>query len=429
MSPTPDTPRASKSVLERRVGRGKDRELAPAVESVDESRANHGCDQVVELTDSRRSPRSRCRRWSSRARERPPGRRSVPARRPAEARRRAKRRTMHLSFLWTSRFDGRLYRLCRDFSPASSACQAFVQRVCCTNHVHNQAGRCPIRCHGPVAPGVGTALQGSSSPLGPRPVTGSTTKWLSRACQTMRRLVDEGWSASNAAAAVLEDRVPPAEGPTHADAAEAPAPTDHVERFVSAAERPDVAGIERVLDAMLAEGTFETVADRFLMPALVALGEAWASGRIGVAAEHAASHAVHRRLSAAFQAAAQRRGGRGSAGRAAAGGEARARGAGVRRRGAARRAPDPVPGARPAGGRLGCDGPQDRRDAQRSSGHPRPPTGGPPSTSRRRSAPTIRTSSSPSVVQPRRTRSWKRPTGMGHRRSISPRGSVPPSPP
>lgn len=39
------------------------------------------------------------------------------------------------------------------------------------------------------------------------------------------------------------------------------------------------------------------------MPALVVLGEAWASGRIGVAVEHAASHAVHRRLSAAFQAA------------------------------------------------------------------------------------------------------------------------------
>ena len=38
---------------------------------------------------------------------------------------------------------------------------------------------------------------------------------------------------------------------------------------------------------MLALGTFETVADRFLMPALVALGEAWAAGRIDVAGEHA----------------------------------------------------------------------------------------------------------------------------------------------
>ena len=54
---------------------------------------------------------------------------------------------------------------------------------------------------------------------------------------------------------------------------------------------------------MLADGTFETVADRQLLPALVALGDAWASGRLDVAAEHAASHAVLRRLSAAFQAA------------------------------------------------------------------------------------------------------------------------------
>ena len=121
--------------------------------------------------------------------------------------------------------------------------------------------------------------------------------------RTMRRLVDEGWSPSNAAAAVLEDRVPPTEIPTEPDAAEAPPAADHIERFVAAAGRLDVAGIERVLDTMLAEGTFETVADRYLMPALVALGEAWASGRIDVAAEHAASHAVHRRLSAAFQAA------------------------------------------------------------------------------------------------------------------------------
>ena len=45
------------------------------------------------------------------------------------------------------------------------------------------------------------------------------------------------------------------------------------------------------------------MADRHLLPALVALGDAWAAGRLDVAAEHAASHAVLRRLSAAFQAA------------------------------------------------------------------------------------------------------------------------------
>ncbi|HUP55199.1 MAG TPA: MerR family transcriptional regulator [Methylomirabilota bacterium] len=129
--------------------------------------------------------------------------------------------------------------------------------------------------------------------------------------RTMRRLVDEGWSPSNAAAAVLEDRAPvvaipaslEADLPGAVPAGDMETAADHIERFVDAAGRLDVAAIENVLDAMFAEGTFETVADRYLMPSLVALGEAWAAGRIDVAAEHAASHAVHRRLSAAFQAA------------------------------------------------------------------------------------------------------------------------------
>jgi hypothetical protein len=35
-----------------------------------------------------------------------------------------------------------------------------------------------------------------------------------------------------------------------------------------------------VLDEMLAQGSFETVADELLMPALVALGAAWAEGSL-----------------------------------------------------------------------------------------------------------------------------------------------------
>ena len=65
----------------------------------------------------------------------------------------------------------------------------------------------------------------------------------------------------------------------------------------------DGAGLESVLDAMGSAGSFEHVAERYLMPGLVAIGDAWASGTLDVAAEHAASHAVLRRLSAAFEAA------------------------------------------------------------------------------------------------------------------------------
>ncbi len=58
-----------------------------------------------------------------------------------------------------------------------------------------------------------------------------------------------------------------------------------------------------MLDELFASGSFERVVDDRLMPVLRALGDAWAAGTVSVAAEHAASHAVVRRLSAAFEAA------------------------------------------------------------------------------------------------------------------------------
>jgi methanogenic corrinoid protein MtbC1 len=68
----------------------------------------------------------------------------------------------------------------------------------------------------------------------------------------------------------------------------------------------DTAGIEESLDGGFALGSFEHVVDSWLFPTLEALGEGWARGEIDVAGEHAASHAVHRRLSAAFDAAGSR---------------------------------------------------------------------------------------------------------------------------
>jgi MerR family transcriptional regulator, light-induced transcriptional regulator len=124
----------------------------------------------------------------------------------------------------------------------------------------------------------------------------------------MRRLVDEGWAPSTAAAAVLAESVP-----ERARAPE-PAATDGgddriedgavVDQFVTAASGLDPRSVERVLDEMFATSSFERVVERLLMPALDALGEAWASGRVTVAAEHAASQAIHRRLAGAYQAAA-----------------------------------------------------------------------------------------------------------------------------
>jgi methanogenic corrinoid protein MtbC1 len=79
-----------------------------------------------------------------------------------------------------------------------------------------------------------------------------------------------------------------------------------MEQFLLSAARMDIDGIEASLDRGLALGTFEHVVDSWLFPTLEALGEGWARGEIDVAGEHAASHAVHRRLAAAFQAAGSR---------------------------------------------------------------------------------------------------------------------------
>ncbi|MFC6152812.1 MerR family transcriptional regulator [Nocardioides yefusunii] len=76
------------------------------------------------------------------------------------------------------------------------------------------------------------------------------------------------------------------------------------EALLVAAERLDVAAVTRLLDARYASASFEAVTDDWLLPAMTELGLAWASGRVTVAGEHMVSHAVVRRLSAAFDAAA-----------------------------------------------------------------------------------------------------------------------------
>lgn len=137
----------------------------------------------------------------------------------------------------------------------------------------------------------------------------------------MRRLVDAGWTPSTAAAAILSGEHPLADAAPMPDRAggsvpedEAPARSgdDLVEAFVAAAAAFDPDRLEAVLDSMFARGTFETVAHELLLPGLVAVGTAWASGRLTVAAEHAASHAALRRLAAAFQAAGRPPSGQGA---------------------------------------------------------------------------------------------------------------------
>ena len=60
--------------------------------------------------------------------------------------------------------------------------------------------------------------------------------------------------------------------------------------FVDAAAALDADGVERTLDRMFSGGWYQAVVERDILPALRALGDAWATGRVDIAGEHAASH-------------------------------------------------------------------------------------------------------------------------------------------
>ena len=129
--------------------------------------------------------------------------------------------------------------------------------------------------------------------------------------RAMRGLVDEGWTPSAAAASLRG--VADADLPVAASArVGSPAAADGdvgelVERFVSAAGAMDAAALQAVLDEMGTRASFEPMSDRYLFPALRALGDAWQSGAVSVAAEHAASAAVARWIGAAYDAAGTNR--------------------------------------------------------------------------------------------------------------------------
>ena len=131
--------------------------------------------------------------------------------------------------------------------------------------------------------------------------------------RAMRALVDQGWSPSSAASAIVAGTAPvavppstdapPAGGAGTEGAAGAFEAAVISDRFVAAARAMNPEGVARVLDDVFSRGSFEWVATRFLFPALESLGDAWARGDVSVGAEHMASNAVQRRLALALEAA------------------------------------------------------------------------------------------------------------------------------
>ncbi len=136
--------------------------------------------------------------------------------------------------------------------------------------------------------------------------------------RAMRRLVDDGWAPSTAAAHIreLDDAaIAQIAGGLERDALGASTAAQVADSgelaaaFVDSASRLDESAVETILDQMFARGSFERVASEIVMPALVALGDGWATGKVDVAGEHAAANAVQRRLALAFLAAGQPRDG------------------------------------------------------------------------------------------------------------------------
>src|SRR5689334_21001171 len=136
-----------------------------------------------------------------------------------------------------------------------------------------------------------------------------------RALAIMNSLVNEGWSAREAAGREPSFGREARDGRDSRDGrGSRVAPlrpgaryqSEDAEAFVRAAERLDSASATAVLDARFALGTFEHVVDDWLMPTLKLVGEEWAHGRLTVAGEHLVSYAVQRRLAAAYEAASGR---------------------------------------------------------------------------------------------------------------------------
>ena len=108
--------------------------------------------------------------------------------------------------------------------------------------------------------------------------------------RTMKNLVAAGLSPRQASEQVRRGVSP-----------ESPEPDATVE-LIAALARLDATAASRIIDEQFAWRSYEAVVDDWLMPAMVRVGTAWASGEISEAGEHLVAHVVMRRLAAAFDA-------------------------------------------------------------------------------------------------------------------------------
>lgn len=121
----------------------------------------------------------------------------------------------------------------------------------------------------------------------------------------MRRLLDDGWRAREAAAEVVSGRAQELTLQSPPPPDEVVSPERLVDELVAAVSPFDSATIDAVLDETFARARYEAAMEEVVFPALREIGRRWETGAISVAAEHAASHHVLRRLAMLFEAAAR----------------------------------------------------------------------------------------------------------------------------
>jgi MerR family transcriptional regulator, light-induced transcriptional regulator len=101
----------------------------------------------------------------------------------------------------------------------------------------------------------------------------------------MRRALDEGLSAAEAARVALEP-LPPPDRPIE----------DARARLMSAIEAYDEAAVQAALDDGLAAFGLETFVRDLILPTLSAVGRGWEQGRVEISQEHFASNLIRGRL-------------------------------------------------------------------------------------------------------------------------------------
>ena len=127
-----------------------------------------------------------------------------------------------------------------------------------------------------------------------------------RALAIMASLVEDGWTASEAAAETLRrleavDHAGRTSGDLDLASPDGSEP-DGLEEVMAAAHELDGSRLGAVLDRAFEDDDYSRMVGGWLMPVLLAVGSAWADGRITTAGEHLVSHAVHRRLAALYDA-------------------------------------------------------------------------------------------------------------------------------